>query len=85
MCASTFEGTGVCGDGATPCAGLADCGTSADCVAGFVCVVGTCCTRNVCIAATNNCAGSEPGVTPSRLLLRTWENATVADRGVWVV
>ncbi|KAK4443095.1 hypothetical protein QBC34DRAFT_443607 [Podospora aff. communis PSN243] len=84
VCASTTGGMGFCADGQTPCAGLADCESSADCAAGEVCAVNTCCSRNICIAATANCAGTGPGLTPALLLARTWENTTVGDRGVWV-
>lgn len=54
VCGSTTEGGGVCVEGATPCAGLADCTTSADCSAGL-CLMQTCCGRNVCVPTTAFC------------------------------
>lgn len=84
VCASTAEGTGYCADGNTPCAGLADCKDSTNCASGEICAVGSCCTRNVCVGATF-CGGSgAAAVTPRYLLQRSWQNATIADLGVWV-
>ena len=77
MCASIADGTGVCADGQTPCAGLADCNTSADCPVGAVCAVGTCCSRNICIVA-DTCSVDPP---LKFLKARSWSEATVGKRG----
>jgi hypothetical protein len=58
---------GVCADGQTPCANLADCGAGGSCEQGFVCVVGTCCSRDVCIPVTDQCVN---GVVPRKLFVR---------------
>ena len=60
-------GAGVCADGQTPCAGLADCTVTTDCPLGYACAVGTCCSRNVCILVSDVCANS---VAPRRLFVR---------------
>jgi len=54
VCGSTAEGGGLCIDGSTPCAGLADCTTSADCPDGL-CFVDSCCVRSVCVPNTQRC------------------------------
>lgn len=54
VCATTAEGGGVCLEGSTGCAGLADCTTSADCPGG-TCAVNSCCGRPVCVPSTAFC------------------------------
>jgi len=50
VCGSVYEGSGVCVDGSTPCAGLTECpnGTG-DCAVGELCFVESCCVVNVCV------------------------------------
>lgn len=50
VCVTTYEGGGLCVEGATPCGGLLDCpnGTG-DCPPGYICAVETCCGRPVCL------------------------------------
>jgi len=68
VCATISEGGGVCVEGQTPCAGLADCTTSADC-AGGLCLVGTCCGRPVCVGATAFCPDIGASLVPDNQLL----------------
>ncbi|KAH7124463.1 hypothetical protein EDB81DRAFT_890547 [Dactylonectria macrodidyma] len=82
VCASTAEGTGYCVGGQTPCLGLPDCETSDNCSAGQICAVQTCCQRNVCVGASF-CGGSK-GANAAALLLRSWQNATIANLGIEV-
>lgn len=66
VCASVAGG-GLCADGQTPCAGLADCTVDSDCPTGRLCALNTCCTRGVCIASNNEC---ENGGSPLLLFAK---------------
>ena len=54
VCGSLAEGGGICVEGTTPCAGLADCAASDDCPGGL-CFVDSCCSRPVCVTNSAFC------------------------------
>ena len=43
----------------------------------------SCCGGNVCVGATICGGGNATATTPTRLLRRTWENATIGSLGNW--
>lgn len=77
VCGSTAEGGGLCVEGATPCAGLADCGTSADCDPG-VCFVNSCCVRSVCVDPVAFCP--DIGAADVVPVIAATEEATIGGR-----
>ena len=65
VCATIYEGGGVCLEGTTGCAGLLDCTTSADCPTGGLCAVGSCCVVGKCVDPSIFCVAGPTAVTPT--------------------
>ena len=62
VCATLYEGGGLCLEGTTPCAGLIPCPSgTGDCPPGYVCAIESCCGEPVCVPPEAFCEELPPG------------------------
>jgi hypothetical protein len=69
VCASTFEGGGLCINRHTRCRGLTYCyrAGSSECNPGEICIVDSCCGLGVCVPGSQYCSNVEADFTPDPL------------------
>jgi hypothetical protein len=80
VCATTWNGEGLCIEGATPCLDLPLC-EDGNCPPGYVCIVNSCCGVPVCVPESAFCEQLPPssqGATPQPL---TTDGPTVGGVG----
>lgn len=81
VCATRYNGTGVCVDASTSCAGWVACPTG-NCPPGEICVVNSCCSGNLCLPASQLCSTSfaPSKVQPGELTITGYADGPGAEK-----